>query len=126
MAHDLVLSLCAKGCPFILFLNSNHLGYYSSGLPCLIDITLIRITLNEHDRWKSSGHTHAQPHKTHTCTDVGLHTHVLALYEQMESEVIFFLRGTRRQGEVSRAREGQLALQNYNAVKLKRKRKDCS
>lgn len=89
--RDFKLSLCAKGCWFILFSNMEmyNLGYDSSCLPYLIDVTLIRITLHQHDRWKSSG-------RTHTTTRAQMLVHIqytrdLALYEQMESEVIFLL-----------------------------------
>lgn len=66
--HDFKLSLCAKGCWFILFSNLeiDNLGYGSSCLPYLIDVTLIRITLHQHDRWKSSGRTHTITH-VHRC-----------------------------------------------------------
>lgn len=62
--------------------------------------------------------------RRHTCAQmlVRIHTRVPSLREQIESEVIFSLRQTRRQAEVNRA--GQTPLQNYNAVILNRK--DCS
>lgn len=102
-----IVTVCQRMSIYPFFLNSNHLGDYSSWLSCLIDITLIRITLHEHDRWKSSGYTH-NPTDTHVRRRWS--TYTLALYKQMESEVIFFLRGTWRQDVVSGAREGQLAL----------------
>lgn len=92
-------------------------GYNCSCLPCLADLTLIRITLREHDRWESS-YIHTE---THMCTDVGPHTH---MFKQCMNKWIlrwFFVLYLREKKKGRRtSREGQLALQSYIVMNRQR------
>lgn len=78
--------------------DGERLGYNCSCLPCLADLTLIRITLREHDRWESS-YIHTE---THMCTDVGPHTHMFK--QRMNKWIlrwffVLYLRGKKKAGE---------------------------
>lgn len=82
-SRPMTLSLCVRGHVFmhLSFIytkrDNKHFGYYSSCLPCLRDIILIRITLHKHDRWRSSAQdnqaqgTHTGPQNQYT----RMHTH---------------------------------------------------